>query len=131
MYLEVHNMLRRERYCRKHLTTSPKRTKVGDIFRCVMSLPQKHNFEMHMRFWFWCSKHGRWQFFSWGQVFNLRQGPKKQKNYGPHESWGGARTAPWAPRLSLLFCHLGIFTMMPILHYYIHVSLSELNRWRL
>jgi len=22
---------------------------VGDIFRCVMSLPQKHNFEMHMR----------------------------------------------------------------------------------
>ena len=40
-------------------------------------------------------------FFSWGQVFNLRQGPKEQKNYGPHESWGGAQTAPRAPRLLL------------------------------
>jgi len=47
-----------------------------------------------MWFWFWCSKHGRWQFFSWGQVFNLRQGPKEQKNYGPHESWGGCTDNP-------------------------------------
>jgi len=90
MYLEVHNMLRRERYCRKHLTTWPKRTKVGNIFRCVMSLPPKAQlWDAYMRFWFWCSKHGRWQFFSWGQDFNLRQGPKEQKNYGPRESWGG------------------------------------------
>ena len=37
--------------------------------------------------------------FSWGQVLNLRQGPKEQKNYGPHESGGGAWTAPRAPRL--------------------------------
>jgi len=41
MYLEVQYMLRRERYCRKHLTTWPKRTKVGDIFRYVMSRPPK------------------------------------------------------------------------------------------
>ena len=33
-------------------------------------------------------------FFSWGQVFNLRQGPKEQKNYGPHESWGGCTDSP-------------------------------------
>jgi len=80
MYSEAQNMLRRERYCRKHLTTWPKRTKVGDIFRCVMSLLPKAQFwDAYMRFWFWCRKHGRWQFFSWGQVFNLRQGPKEQK----------------------------------------------------
>jgi len=61
MYIEVHNMLRSERCCRKHLTTWPKRTKVGDIFKHVMLLPSKnHNFEMH---WFWCSKHGGRQFF--------------------------------------------------------------------
>jgi len=66
MYLEVHNMLRRERYCRKHITTWPKKTKVGNIFRYVMSLPKKAQFwdaYRPMRFWFWCSKHGRWQFF--------------------------------------------------------------------
>ena len=59
-----------------------------------MSLPQKHDFEMHICGFDFDVVNMEDEFFSWGQVFNLRQGPKEQKNYGPHESWGGCMDSP-------------------------------------
>ena len=117
-------MLRRERYCRKHLTTWPKRTKVGDIFRCVMYCPQKHNFEMHIcGFDFNVVNMEDDSFFSWGQVLNLRQGPKEQKIMVSMNPEGGARTAPRAPRLCEILNDLVLLLRWPfisLLHPYLH-----------
>ena len=89
-----------ERYCRKHLITWPKRTKVGDIFRCVMSLPQKHNFEMDIcGFDFDAVNMEDDIFFLEDRFSTFDRDLKNKKNNGPHESWGGAWTAPRAPQL--------------------------------
>ena len=96
MYLEVHNMLRRERCCRKHSHNMTKKDESGRYFQVwYVTPPKKHNFEMHIcGFDFDVVNMEDNSFFSWGQVFNLRQGPKEQKNYGPHESWGGCMDSP-------------------------------------
>jgi len=102
MYLEVHNMLRRERYCRKHITTWPKKTKVGNIFRYVMSLPKKAQFwdaYRPMRFWFWCSKHGRWQFFLEDRFSSFDRDLKNTKIMVPMNPEGVHGQPPPVPQL--------------------------------
>jgi len=81
-----------------------KKDKSGRYFQVCYATAQKAQFsDAYTRFWFWCSKHGRWQFISWGQVLNLRQGPKEQKNMVPMNPEGGARTALLAPRLAVCY----------------------------
>jgi len=79
-----------------------KKDESGRYFQvCYVTPPQKkHNFEMHIRgFDFDVANMEDDSFFSWGQVLDLRQGPKEQKIMVPMNPEGGAWTAPRAPQL--------------------------------
>jgi len=79
-------MLRRERYCRKHLNVT-KKDESGRYFQvCYVTPPKSTILRCICGFDFDVVNMEDDSFFSKGRVFNLRQGPKEQKNYGPHES---------------------------------------------